>query len=288
MNFDLDILPKNFNFDTILSLNILNESMFEDQKIVLKNKLYLFKNLKSLCVSNMIIEEISEDIRHLRQLETVELINELNNPCKMLFPDSLEELINLKILRIVGFILSLFPKTNHNLCDLDLSFSELIEIPPDILLLTNLKELNLEGNKIKNLPKEINKLSELQFINLRNNKLTELPDEITTLRNLTHLDISVNNILFLPENLGNLKNLKIIYSHRNKLRKIPDSVCKLKQLKFLSLYNNQISTIQECLFDLNLEYLNLNGNRINKFPENVKKLKHIGLNVIGIEGQKKE
>jgi Leucine-rich repeat (LRR) protein len=80
-------------------------------------------------------------------------------------------------------------RTNIKYCvkleSLDLSKTNLGEIPDEIFLLTSLEELNLSHNHIKIIPDSINKLSNLKKLYLSHNEITKIP----ALCNLKKLDI---------------------------------------------------------------------------------------------------
>jgi len=58
----------------------------------------------------------------------------------------------------------------------------------------DLTELNLSNTQLTELPKEIRKFEHLSVLNLSNNKLEKLPTALSKLRSLETLDIRSNNI----------------------------------------------------------------------------------------------
>jgi len=58
----------------------------------------------------------------------------------------------------------------------------LIELPPEIGQLNQLKLLDLGSNQLTQLPPEIAQLTQLQWLNLNSNQLTQLPPK----RSVTH------------------------------------------------------------------------------------------------------
>jgi|GEM_PF-4614455 len=60
--------------------------------------------------------------------------------------------------------------------------------------LPNLTELNLSNTQLTEVPKEIRKFEHLRVLNLSNNKLKNLPTTLNKLRSLETLDIRSNNI----------------------------------------------------------------------------------------------
>ena len=83
--------------------------------------------------------------------------------------------------------------------DLDLSQSNLNEIPENVFKLINLQRLLMYGNQITTLPPEISKLIHLQELSVAHNDIQMLPLEIVTLNNLNIFRYHYNPI----ENLTN-------------------------------------------------------------------------------------
>lgn len=79
-----------------------------------------------------------------------------------------------------------------NSSKLNLSKSNLDEIPAKVFELTGLVELNLSNNNLTVIPPAIEKLYNLKMLDLSGNKLTTLPSELGYLKNLQDLRISFN------------------------------------------------------------------------------------------------
>lgn len=69
---------------------------------------------------------------------------------------------------------------------LDLSNSQLSELPPEIGNLVNLRVLYLQDNQLTTLPPEMGNLVDLQWLYLFGNPLKEIPPEIKELPNLVN------------------------------------------------------------------------------------------------------
>lgn len=101
---------------------------------------------------------------------------------------------------------------------LDLSLNCLINIPPEIGLLSCVQELNLSYNKIETLVIELGKCLQLQKLELHNNSIQgELPESIGLLLSLRELNFSNNPITSIPRSILALKEVSdflSLYSHK--------------------------------------------------------------------------
>lgn len=121
-----------------------------------------------------------------------------------ILPESIGELIQLKVLALYANRLTTLPESIGNL--------------------TQLQELDLAGNELTTLPESIIKLTQLQKLFLSSNKLTTLPESISNLMQLQRLDLDDNNLMTLPEWLTNLTLLEKLYLHGNDALDLPAEV----------------------------------------------------------------
>jgi Leucine-rich repeat (LRR) protein len=91
--------------------------------------------------------------------------------------------------------------------DLNLSFENIREIPPEIGTCTQLRKLYLTGNKLQTVPQEISLCASLEKLSLDQNQITSLPSGVCDLANLRILHLDGNDLPFLPTNIGDLSNL---------------------------------------------------------------------------------
>ena len=98
--------------------------------------------------------------------------------------------------------------------------------------------LNLSGSQLNELPPEIGELTHLTRLNLKHNKLTHLPKEIGKLTNLRELWLDDNLLQELPREIGALKKLKWLSVSNNQLKTLPETLQELEQLDILELRNN--------------------------------------------------
>ncbi|MFB3390077.1 leucine-rich repeat domain-containing protein [Flavobacterium sp. LAR06] len=102
-------------------------------------------------------------------------------------------------------------RTIPNLTVLDLSFNLLQEFPDSIIQLTGLERLNLSGTQIRDLPESLGQLQNLTHLDLSSNRIPRFPDSIGELLNLRELNASGTLLIEVPETLGNLQNLQRLY-----------------------------------------------------------------------------
>jgi len=158
---------------------------------------------------------------------------------------------------------------------LDLSHSELKEIPPEIADLQSVEELNMTNDSIESIPSEIANLKNLRHLIIHGEKITTLPHEIGEKLSLTDIDLECPKLKTLPESFANLKTIKEFLFHRCNMTAIPTFVCGWTKLEKFEL--SMDNTFQGPYTDLtalprnignlkNLKYLKLEGVNIKKNP----------------------
>ena len=252
---------------------------FEDLEIVDLSSSFLdaippmthrLRKLRKLKVNDNCITEISEDICQLN----LEKLNIADNPLNEL-PNSFPILVNLAAL--------------------DISFTNMDEVPSQILSLSNLKRLSVKNNAIEKLPDDwrkcvnlrildvsenpiyglpasISQLQNLLELNVKSCCISEFPDVLLQLSTLQKLNIEENLLTTLPENFDRL-NLKTLNLQHNLLSDLPESFSAQTLLKDLNLSSNRLTKFPPVIFKLhNLKRIFLNENFISVLPENLKSL----------------
>ncbi len=154
---------------------------------------------------------------------------------------------------------------------LDLSDSELTELPPEIGQLTHLTELDLSYNQLTALPPEIGQLTNLTTLHLANNQLTTLPATIGQLTNLKKLILGDvfggNQLTEWPSTLAQLTQLTVLGLGDNQLTALPSAISQLTNLTTLDLRWNKFTELPPELGLLTqLTELNLDGNPLTSPP----------------------
>ena len=193
-------------------------------------------------------------------------------------------------------------KLTDDIDTLDLSFSNIRYLPPQVADCKRLKSINLTGNpnldidsafavmnklklltdikiiidSIQQIPIQYNhKITGLQ---IRQEGLTQLNPKITRYKNLTYLNISgtadtSNNFTEFPKIICNFKKLQFLSMNYCQLDSIPLEIAQLTNLQTLSLENNNITELPEEIAELqNITQLRLNDNKFTKFPTAITKL----------------
>ena len=159
---------------------------------------------------------------------------------------------------------------------LDLSGSQLTELPAEIGKLTNLTELNLRATQLTELPAEIGKLTNLKKLDLINTQLTELPAEIGKLTNLTRLYLTNTQLTKLPAEIGKLTSLTRLYLTNTQLARVPAEIGKLTNLTKLYLNYTQLTELPAEIGKLtNLTELDLTDTQLTGLPAEIGELTNL-------------
>jgi hypothetical protein len=86
---------------------------------------------------------------------------------------------------------------------LDLRFSCLVYIPPELSSLTSLEYMDLSFNAIVDIPTDIKKLTKITYLNLSNNRIRTIERSLfIDMQRLINLNISFNRLRNLPSSIG--------------------------------------------------------------------------------------
>ena len=163
-------------------------------------------------------------------------------------------------------------KQGH-LARLDLSDSELREMPESLSELTWLEQLYLRQNQLKRIPDSLGSLTRLTELDLSHNMLESIPESLGSCNKLTWLGLSHNQLKSIPESLGRLTRLEKLYLSGNRLESIPESIGSLTRLESLYLNDNRLESIPESMGSLTqLWVLLLGQNQLKSIPESLGRL----------------
>ncbi|MDR2942659.1 MAG: hypothetical protein LBV17_08740 [Treponema sp.] len=167
---------------------------------------------------------------------------------------------------------------------LDISHTEITEIPDFLFSLPNLRALSCCCSKIAKPPKGLSKAKKLENLHIRINEGWDFPDEIISLPELTTLTIDLYKNTALPEEIGNLKKLETLtmflkYKEEDS-SPLPKSLSRHDSLKKISIHsffnkekNYDLNKTTELLAECpNLESLLLSGLKIEGEKETLARL----------------
>jgi internalin A len=157
--------------------------------------------------------------------------------------------------------------------DLDLNRLDLVEIPPEVWLLSNLEKLSLSDNRLATVPAELGGLVNLRGLFLCGNQLAVIPAELGQLANLEELYLYDNQLVAVPAELGQLANLRTLSLYNNQLAAIPAELGQLTNLQNLYLDKNRLVAIPGELEQLaRLQTLDLSHNQLVNLPDSLRRL----------------
>ncbi|XP_050245473.1 TMV resistance protein N-like [Quercus robur] len=267
-------LPSTFQLDELVMLH-LPESRIEQLWIGLKN----FDKLKfiDLSKSGLII---SPDFTGVLNLEKLTL-SYCKNLCE-LHPSVglLKKLVLLNLnscsnlMCLPSSICSLNSLQRLNLCEC----SNFDNLPENLGNLKGLYDLDLSGTEIKELPSSIEGLTTLNSLTLVDcEDLVCLPSTICSLSLLRRLNLcGCSNFDNLPENLGNLKGLHDLDLSGTAIKELPSSIEGLTTLDSLTLEDcKNLVCLPSTICSLSsLQHLDLCGcSNFDNLPENLGNLK---------------
>ena len=100
--------------------------------------------------------------------------------------------------------------------------------------------------------------------------LTEFPSVLYDyVDSLEILDLSGNNLSELPEDLYRFTKLKIAFFSQNKFTIFPKQLAKCPSLTMIGFKSNQIAEIPENSIPVNIQWLTLTDNCIEKLPKSI-------------------
>jgi Leucine-rich repeat (LRR) protein len=175
-----------------------------------------------VCYKNL--DDLSKRIDTVK--DTVVKINLDNQPALKLIPPILGQCSSLE--------------------ELNISHTEITEIPDFLFSLPNLRYLSCCCSRIANPPKGFSKAKKLEHLHIRINDGWAFPDEISGIQELTTLTIDLYKDIALPESLGNLKKLETLtmflkYKEES-LNTLPKSLSghgALKKVSINSFFNKE-------------------------------------------------
>lgn len=131
----------------------------------------------------------------------------------------------------------------EEITSLNLSFSNLTVLPPEIALLKNLTHLSIPKNQLRFLPKEIGQLCHLKLLDAGENQLTFIPPEIGQLNNMHWLFLGRNQLTVLPKEIGQLRRMTLLNISENPLVEIPRTIEEIYHLEWIGISESQLNLL---------------------------------------------
>ncbi len=121
----------------------------------------------------------------------------------------------------------------------------------------------------------VGKLSGIKRLDLAAG-LTEFPIEIFDLADsLEILNLSDNHLQSLPADLGRLHKLKIIFLSNNNFDRVPEVLADCPNLSMVGFKSNQIRVLGENILPLNVRWLILTDNQLDRLPKSIGRLQSL-------------
>ncbi|OEK07350.1 hypothetical protein A8C32_18105 [Flavivirga aquatica] len=206
------------------------------------------------------------------------------NDIKRRYPERNTETISLRDVDLSGLspknykkLITSLNRRYRNLQGLDLSNTNINELPKEIGRLNNLRTLNLSGNNLSQLPSTIRRLNLLTALNLESNDFhDQFPPAVINLNNLRTLNLAKNTINQLPAEIGQLNNLNTLNLAENNLNQLPAEIGQLNNLRVLNLAENNLKQLPVEIGRLNnITDLNLHLNDLEQLPAEIGQLNNL-------------
>lgn len=160
---------------------------------------------------------------------------------------------------------------------LSLNESDILGLPESIYGMRSLKVLSVMYTQITELPQDLLKLSNLQYLGLNGLAIDKVPDVVGKMTGLTHLYLGKTDIRVLPEEMKGLVKLQHLALWETPLETLPDWICEFTDLRGLYLGRDvNITSLPEKIGNLiKLEKLYLDGTGICELPDSFGKLSNL-------------
>jgi len=159
----------------------------------------------------------------------------------------------------------------YRLVDLDLSHSELTEVPTQLAECKSLQSLNMSHNILDKASCNLSLFPNLARLDLSHNRLKMLHPSLSLVPQLSYLAVSHNQLITLPDNMASISTIRQLFLDNNMLTTIPCWVSKLRMCSIVSLSNNPLGDLLNILPDIGntcrrLKYLDLSKTSISTLP----------------------
>jgi len=194
------------------------------------------REIKRLDLSALSLNELPESLGVLSELITLNLSN---NQLQSL-PDSLSSMAKLSNIDL---------RRNR--------FSKL----PKVLTSLPIRSLNLSGNKLDDVS-ELKEYKELRVLDLSVNAITTMDGVLRSDNALRSLNLSCNYLKDVTHLFSILPTVQRLDLSGNMITQLPETIAEMQNLVELKLSDNLIEHIDDKLFDLGLDVLDLSSNKL--------------------------
>ena len=184
-------------------------------------------------------------------------------------PDNFHKLTKLKKINLDENKFAVFPPSllqMPGLTDVLISDNKLESLPDTIDSIANLQTFHAMHNKIADIPVSMYKCTKLRILFLSGNGIKKLPKELFKAPSLEYLRLGKNRITDIPAEVKTAPKLKGLYLEYNMLTKLPSGIGSAPVLQSLELTCNSLSSVEQSLYEGNVQYLSLAGNRLKMLP----------------------
>ena len=282
--------------EEIIKLQLKTFYLGKNALKVFPSFLHQLIDLEKTDFSSCFLEKNSVEIYRLRNLRKIYL----RDNCFTEFPENFCQL-NLELFNVANNPLNELPVSFRNfvnLKDLDISSSNLKEIPSQILCINSLERLSAKNMALENLPENWKKCTNIRYLDLSENPLLGLPSSVSQLQKITefklkscclrqfprvllylhslqNLNLEDNFLAELPNDFRNL-NMKNLNLRNNLLTHLPDSISTQNMLQNIDISSNKFTEFPSQILCINsLERLSAKNMALENLPENWKKCTNI-------------
>ncbi|BFF96474.1 toll-like receptor Tollo [Drosophila madeirensis] len=234
-----------------------------------------FVGLKRLMTLDLSSNKISRLESHIfRPLASLQIIKLEENYIDQLPSGIFTDLTNLHTLILSNNRISIIEQSTlqglNNLLVLSLDYNRINRLDPRSLInCSQLQDLHLNDNKLQAVPEALAHVPLLKTLDVGENMISQIENtSITQLDNLYGLRMTENSLSHIRRGVfDRMSSLQILNLSGNKLRTIEaGSLQRNTQLQAIRLDGNQLKSIAGLFTELpNLVWLNISGNRLEKF-----------------------
>ena len=180
----------------------------------------------------------------------------------------------LKHLREIKLSENCITELHEQVCQLDLeklhmADNPLNQLPESFRNLTNLKHLDISSTNMKEIPFQILNIASIEYLAVRNNAIEKLPEVWEKCINIKKFDMSENSLRTLPASILQLQKIEELDLRSCCLSEFRNVLLQLRSLQVLNLEENFISELPDNFQSLNVRTLNLRINLLNHLPDSL-------------------